>query len=269
MTVDQAIKDKEEDNPRPYMTQFSHVTKLTLTDFSLVNTPHIHIKIGSSTDVEISGVSLNTTYDAQNTDGIGLSGVDGAHIHDIKIHNGDDSVHTTGTGTQNILVEHSEFHGGHGLSVCGGGGECDVQNVVFRNSKIIDQSIGARIKATSQTTGVVRNITWSGIEMWHTKHPIEINAAYHGASNSGGLKVTDIVFENIKAHDDMPDGLLQQGGGGSISEPGSLECADKTPCAISLRDVNIMTDKKWVCNKYVTLSDEHDVSPSLSSCDHS
>lgn len=104
--------------------------------------------------------------------------------------------------------------------------------------------------------------------MWHTKHPIAINAAYHGASNSK-MKITDIVLENITAHDDMPSGLLQQGGGGTISEPGSLECADETPCAVSLLGINIMTHKKWVCNKYLTLNEERDVSPSLSSCDHS
>ena len=146
----------QEDNPRPFMSKFEHINNLTLKDFTLQNSPHIHMKISDSTQVEVSGVKFNTSYAPENTEAIGMSGVNGVHIHDIYVHNGDDSVHATGSGTQSILVENSEFHGGHGLSVCGGGGVCEVRNVVFRNSKIIDQSFGARIKATSKTTGTVR-----------------------------------------------------------------------------------------------------------------
>lgn len=219
----------------------------------------------------MSGLTFNTDYSGENTEAIGISNCNGVHISNIYVHNGDDSVHATGVGTQNVLVEDSEFHGGHGLSVCGGSGPCEVQNVVFRNSKIVDQSNGARIKAKSDTTGFIRNITWSGLQMYRVKHPIEIEADYHGSAmdSNGGLEIRDIFFENIKARDDMPDGLLGKGGGGDIGSPGDLECSKKISCSVSLKHINIKTSKAWKCNKFLKLTKSEDVSPSLNSCDHS
>ena len=54
------IKNKEEDNPRPFMTQFDNVNGLTLTDFKLVNTPHVHMKFSDSSNVKVRASEIQS-----------------------------------------------------------------------------------------------------------------------------------------------------------------------------------------------------------------
>ena len=70
-----------------------------------------------------------------NTDGIDPgSGSSLVHVHDVFIHNGDDSiaVKPSSTCTRDILVEDSHFEFGHGCSIGSVGKGC-VENVLFRN----------------------------------------------------------------------------------------------------------------------------------------
>ena len=55
-------------------------------------------------------------------------------IHDVYIHNGDDSIAVKPSSpcTRNILVENSYFEYGHGCSIGSVGKGC-VENVLFRN----------------------------------------------------------------------------------------------------------------------------------------
>jgi hypothetical protein len=279
-----AVPNAEEDNPRPFMMQFTRITGLTVKGLTLTNTPHIHMSIDSSTDVDISGTVFNTTYAANNTEAIGLSGVSGAHVHGVLVHNGDDCVHATGTGTENIVVENSTFFGGHGLSICGGGAECTVSNVLFTNNTMIDTSIGARIKLTSKTKGFIRNVTWSHLRMFHVKHPLIIDVGYHSSADAGRhakMYISGVHLVDIQAHDDMPQGFAEEapgrdssgllrlghGGGGKIAEAGSLLCSDNAPCRnVYMEDVQIHTDKKWICNSFLNLVAAERVTPQLTSC---
>ena len=211
---------------------------LNLIGITLTNSPHIHLKIGESRNVKIFDVVLNTTYDAENTEAICPSGVDGAHIRNVWVHNGDDCVHTSGIGTKNILVEDSAFFGGHGLSVCGEGTKCTVENVTFRNCTLTDMANGARVKLADQTSGYIRNVTWSGLTMKHVKHPLNITVAYHSAldhsqrKSNDKMEISDLYFINISGQDALPSSGLQlgQGGGANIEEPGSFLCSHDTPC---------------------------------------
>lgn len=120
---------------------------------------------------EISHVNITSNWyldpkskelmEPHNTDGIDPGGGSSEiHIHDVTIHNGDDSVavkpHGEDSGcTRNILVENCRFENGHGCSI-GSVGEGCVENVLFRNITMINQENGCRVKTYSEGAGHVR-----------------------------------------------------------------------------------------------------------------
>jgi len=76
-----------------------------------------------------------------NTDGIDPgSGSQWVHIHDIFIHNGDDSIAVKPSDpcTRDILVENSHLEFGHGCSIGSVGSGC-VENIIFRNISMSNQ----------------------------------------------------------------------------------------------------------------------------------
>merc|ERR1719273_1756484 len=52
--------NKEEDNPRPYMMSLDSMKSLSLHDFDLINSPHIHLHISKSDTVHVFGLKLKT-----------------------------------------------------------------------------------------------------------------------------------------------------------------------------------------------------------------
>lgn len=108
-------------------------------------------------------------------------GSTGIHIHNVWIHNGDDSVavkpSSLGDCTRDVLVEHSHFEFGHGCSIGSVGSGC-VENVLFRNITMSDQENGCRVKSYSEYAGYVRNITWEDIVVKDTGSCITVNANY-------------------------------------------------------------------------------------------
>ena len=108
-------------------------------------------------------------------------GSTGIHIHNVWIHNGDDSVAVKPSGlgdcTREILVESSHFEFGHGCSIGSVGSGC-VENVLFRNITMANQENGCRVKTYSEQAGHVRNITWADITVKDTGSCVTVNANY-------------------------------------------------------------------------------------------
>jgi polygalacturonase len=109
-----------------------------------------------------------------NTDGFGIASSDNVVLRDSQVWNQDDCVAIT-SGT-NLTVYNMFCHGGHGLSIGSIGGKSSmpilassskslqdsqyadntVKNVIIRDSVLVNQDNGIRIKTNSGTTGVVQ-----------------------------------------------------------------------------------------------------------------
>lgn len=116
-----------------------------------------HVNITSNWYLDPGSGSLKEPH---NTDGIDPGGGSSEiHIHDVFIHNGDDSVavkpHGPESCTRNILVENCRFEKGHGCSIGSVGKGC-VENVIFRNITMTSQENGCRVKTYSEDAGHVR-----------------------------------------------------------------------------------------------------------------
>ena len=77
---------------RPPLLLLSNASDVTLRSFRLLNAAQVHAGI-SGRRVRIDGVSVRSPdyQHAPNTDGIDLA-VDGAHVSNVDVVNGDDSI---------------------------------------------------------------------------------------------------------------------------------------------------------------------------------
>lgn len=244
-------------NNRPYMMQFKDMDGFTIHGCKLLNSPHTHLKIADSSDVEVYDMHLETTLDSQNTDGIMLASVKKGHVHDVFVQNGDDCMKAN-DDCQDVTYERGTCVGGHGLSIGGGSKELHIKNIMFRDMDLSDMSYGARIKFTKKTKGYLRNVTYQDLRMRHVKEPMYITTGYESlsdtdlsSSHSTRFSVEDVYYVNIDAVDSLSslhqDSLTaSQGGGGNIKNPGKFECDSTAPCKnLHLRNVTIHSSTKW------------------------
>jgi len=89
--------------------------------------------------------------------------------------------------------------GGHGLSIgsVGGRSENTVQNIVFKDSQVINSAYGVRVKTNVGTTGLVNNVTYSNIVLKDiTKYGIILEQDYDGGDAKGtadnGVPITNL-----------------------------------------------------------------------------
>lgn len=182
---------------------------------TLLNAPQFNVALDGVVGAEISGLNITSNWyvdpksgelkEPHNTDGIDPGGgSSNVHIHDVYIHNGDDSVavkpHSSPACTRNILVEDAHFEYGHGASIGSVGSGC-VENVVFRRITMAHQENGARVKSysSSEGGGYVRNITWESIVLSDTDDCITVNDAYKKPPPNAKyhIAVNGLTFSNI------------------------------------------------------------------------
>lgn len=156
-----------------YLIKFSKLDHSTITGLTIKNYPVHGITVSNTRNVTISQLFLDNSSGtapnaistplaaAHNTDGFGLSNSTMVTLTNSTVLNQDDCVAiTSGTG---YLVSKMLCVGGHGLSIGSiggkGGGEPDknqVEDVVFEDCILKDQTNGIRIKTNAGQTGLVR-----------------------------------------------------------------------------------------------------------------
>ncbi|RAL61995.1 hypothetical protein DID88_002484 [Monilinia fructigena] len=139
---------------------------------------------------------------AHNSDGIDLINSNNTIVRNISVWNQDDCVAIT--SGNNVTVDGLYCFGGHGLSIGSVGGKTynNVTNIVFKNSKVVNSSNGARIKTNFNTTGVVSNITYSNIQLTNIDtYGIDVQQDYLNGGPTGepsdGFPIENILFENV------------------------------------------------------------------------
>ncbi|KAJ6600535.1 glycosyl hydrolases family 28-domain-containing protein [Mycena vulgaris] len=142
---------------------------------------------------------------AHNTDGFDVSSSTDMLITNNVVYNQDDCVAITSGG--GLVVTNMLCDGGHGLSIGSIGGKSNntVNGVIFSNSKVLNSQNGARIKANSDTTGSVNNVTYSNIQLANISiYGIDIQQDYLNGGPTGiptnGVNITNITMFNISGN---------------------------------------------------------------------
>ena len=89
--------------------------------------------------------------------------MDGAHITNADIKNGDDSI-CMKSPARNILVENSLVQQGNGL-VVGTSSNADFANITFRNCTAIGTAFGCHVKFKDEQTGRVDGVRFENIRI--------------------------------------------------------------------------------------------------------
>jgi polygalacturonase len=214
---------------RPMMLQFLSCHRLFIHDITFKNPPYHHCglrKFGG--DITISNLTVNTDPDSPNTDGLNFVGTNSI-IEDCHITDGDDNIAMGSTGPlDGLLITNCVFGYGHGVSI-GSGARDGVQNLEVANCSFTGGSFGIRMKADTESGGLVQRLFYHDLTMKDVQMPILIYSYYKSAGSAGKISrltpkqaaafkagpVTrttpiwrDITFSNITATATVAGGAL-------------------------------------------------------------
>eukprot|EP01083_Nonionella_stella_P094804 266095_1 len=209
---------------------------VALRNITVQNSPGEHVKLYSSSYVEVSNLQITAPGDSPNTDGMKIAMSQNVVIRNSTIGTGDDCVAII-TGSSDIQIYDIVCGPGHGISI-GSLGENNardtVSNVVVRGAKLTDTTNGLRIKTWQGGSGYAQNISYENVIMNNVSNPIIIDQYYCDPAQacrnqSSAVYVNNVTYKGISGTSATPQAI-------------KLACSRTVPCTnIVMQNVNIQT----------------------------
>ncbi|HTR40857.1 MAG TPA: glycosyl hydrolase family 28 protein [Pseudomonadales bacterium] len=195
----QAVRAGDDIN-RPMMMQFYSCHRLFIHDITFMNPPGHHCglrKFGG--DITISNLTVNTDPNSPNTDGLNFVGTNSI-IENCHITDGDDNIAMGSTGPlDGLLITNCVFGYGHGVSF-GSGTQSGAQNLEVVNCSFTGGTFGIRMKADTESGGLVHRLFYHDLTMTNVQMPILIYSYYRSAGSPGKIsKITPAQAAAFKA----------------------------------------------------------------------
>ncbi|KAM0009140.1 putative endo-polygalacturonase [Helianthus debilis subsp. tardiflorus] len=222
---------------KPTALRFYASEDIVVRDITIKNSPQVHLKFDNSQGVKVNNVTVLAPGNSPNTDGIHLQNTRDVEIMHSNIETGDDCV-SIQTGCSNVHIHHINCGPGHGISIGGLGKDKSiacVSDIVVENSNIQDTLYGVRIKTWQGGLGLVKNITFSNIQVANVNFPIVINQYYCDKSfcknETGSIAIKEVMFDKIT--------------GSYSTQPIHLACSKDIPCTeINLSDIQLNPSRR-------------------------
>jgi polygalacturonase len=161
---------------RPIMVMFLNCTRAVAQGVLLQNAPNVHLVVGgSSRDVTIEGVRVETTPASPNTDGFNIRGSN-ILVQKCIISCGDDNIALSGP-TEGVTIRNCRFLRGHGLSI-GSYTRGGLANMLVENCTFDGTETGLQGKSDRGRGGLVQNLSYSNISLTRVKRPIWFHSEY-------------------------------------------------------------------------------------------
>ncbi len=191
---------------RPTLFYFNNCNRVLIENVTLENPPSMHIvfKDGGG-NITIQGITINTSGNSPNTDGIDLIGTN-CLVENCSISDGDDCIalgSTSGT-CSGILVTNCAFGTGHGLSI-GGNTLAGVSNLTVVNCSFNGTEYGIRLKSDNASSspgagGLTQNLFYSNIGMTNiVEAPIVIYSYYKEYGTPIGITPAVAASQSVPA----------------------------------------------------------------------
>jgi len=208
---------------RPRLIELARTNNILVNTITLQNSPSFHLFLSVTNNVIVKHVTITAPATSPNTDGIDPATSHNVLIDHCIIDTGDDNVAIKSgvadpafpnAGSSNIVVEHSQFIHGHGMSI---GSETNggVQNVLVDDIAFQNTTNGIRIKSTRSNGGNVSGILYRHITMTDVKHPIIISGYYPHippvTDPAQPITATTPNFHDITIDDFVATGALDVG----------------------------------------------------------
>ncbi len=171
---------------RPRMICFQNCKRVRITRLRLKQQAIWCLHILYSHDVVVDGVDIRADHNIPSSDGIDIDSSSKVRVRNVDIDVDDDCI-TIKSGkdadglrvnrpSEDIIVENSRMHYGHGGVAMGSETSGGIRNVITRHC-VMDSDNWAPIRFKTQPSrgGVVENITYSDIVLKDTRVAIEFN----------------------------------------------------------------------------------------------
>jgi len=216
---------------RPRLFRFENCNNCDISGVTLNNSPMFHMTIiGNNNVVHDQKVVADTIG---TTDGYDISG-NNNYAHDLSVQNGDECV-TVKTPTNGFRAERITCIGTAGCNIgsFGSGGAAAVENVSYDTVTLSNSDSGILIKSYPNSSGYVKNVTYTNIKMTNVAYPLEIEETWDCGSSCPGathqLAVSDIHFSGVTGTGDSSTRPLI-----TVDCAAGVKCTDITFSGVSL-----------------------------------
>ncbi|XP_010556330.1 PREDICTED: polygalacturonase At1g48100 [Tarenaya hassleriana] len=217
---------------KPTALRFYASSNVTVRDIRIVNSPLCHLKFDNSEGVNVDNITISSPENSPNTDGIHLQNTRHVHIQHSNIACGDDCV-SIQTGSSDVHIHHINCGPGHGISLGGLGKDKSVacvSDIIVEDISIQNTLAGVRIKTWQGGLGMVKNVTFSKIQVSDVKVPIVIDQyycdKYKCKNQTGAVAISGVRYDNIV--------------GSFTVQPVHIACSSDVPCMdVDLVDIRL------------------------------
>ncbi len=198
----------------PRLVQTSNASNFIAYNITLQNAAHPNLYIQGGNGATVWNVTINTSPNQANADGIDIDSITNVTVNDSNITAGDDgiAIKTNAAAASNITVENTNVYGTHGLSI--GSQTFDgVTNVLFKNNYVYGKTSGGtastdanaiNIKTDEDCGGLVKQVTYENTCIRYAKHLIVVNAYYGSCSGTKGTpQFEDIIVNGVKSENSV------------------------------------------------------------------
>jgi polygalacturonase len=198
----------------PRLVQTSSASNFNIANITLQNAAHPNLYIQGGSGATVWNVTINTSPNQANADGIDIDSISDVTVADSNITAGDDgiAIKTNAAAASNITVKNTNVYGTHGLSI--GSQTFDgVTNVLFENNYVYGKdSAGVastdanaiNIKTDKDCGGVVKQVTYENTCIRYAKHLIIVNANYGSCSGTSGTpQFQEIIVNGVKSENSV------------------------------------------------------------------
>jgi len=211
----------------PRLVQTSNASSFIAYNITLQNAAHPNLYIQGGNGATVWNVTINTSPNQKNADGIDIDSITNVTVNDSNITAGDDgiAVKTNAAAASNITVENTNVYGTHGLSI--GSQTFDgVTNVLFKNDYVYGKSSNGtastdanavNIKTDKDCGGLVNIVTYENICIRYAKHLIVVNANYGSCSGTSGTPQFENIIVNGVLSENSVSGAYEEFAGYSSS----------------------------------------------------
>jgi polygalacturonase len=198
----------------PRLVQTNNASNFNIANIKLQNAAHPNLYIQGGTGATVWNVTINTSPNQANADGIDIDSISEVTVANSNITAGDDgiAVKTNEAAASDITVKNTNVYGTHGLSI--GSQTFDgVTNVLFENNYVYGKSSAGvastdanaiNIKTDHDCGGLVKQVTYENTCIRYAKHLIIVNANYGSCSGTeGNPQFQEIIVNGVKSENSV------------------------------------------------------------------
>jgi polygalacturonase len=194
---------------RPRLIEIDGCKQVLARDLTIVDSPSFNLVFKDCDTGEALNLAIDCPVDSHNTDAIHLNTSVGFKVHDCEIRCGDDAIAinaSEGRESAHHEIWNLRVTGSHGISI-GSSIRGEVHDLNVHDITLTGAANGIRIKSKPESTGTVRDASYTSFDMTNVDNALVIqNGTYdadegdskgHGASLDG-ITITHVVARGGK-----------------------------------------------------------------------